>query len=88
MENFSFDARVLVSLEVDAVGEGLAAASLPPLLGRTPYSVSASAAPAALAPALHRVHRIFPENMEPINTKSLVEPLPDTLSIGGRSHYT
>ena len=69
MENFSFDARVLVSLEVDAVGEGLTAASLPPLLGRTPYSVSASAAPAALAPALHRVHRIFPENMEPINTK-------------------
>ena len=68
MENFSFDARVLVSLEVDAVGEGLAAASLPPLLGRTPYSVSA-AAPAALAPALHRVHRIFPENMEPINIK-------------------
>ena len=68
MENFSFDARVLVSLEVDAVGEGLTAASLPPLLGRTPYSVSASAAP-ALAPTLHRVHRIFPENMEPINTK-------------------
>ena len=67
MENFSFDARVLVSLEVDAVGEGLTAASLPPLLGRTPYSVSASAA--ALAPALHRVHRIFPESMEPINIK-------------------
>ena len=69
MENFSFDARVLVSLEVDAVGEGLTAASLPPLLGRTPYSVSASAAPAALAPTLHRVHSIFPENMEPINIK-------------------
>ena len=68
MENFRFDARVLVSLEVDAVGEGLTAASLSPLLGRTPYSVPSSA-PAALAPALHRVHRIFPENMEPINIK-------------------